>query len=472
MTKGAKTFMPACRVKIAGRDITGFLSDGGHVSTTKDLYAPKGRWEVVIADKPLKEGGLVIDSLYGLIAPMDTAEIRLCRNAHEYPGGTPPVVMRGFVRSVTREEQLDAGGRPNRVVRISGDDYGCIPELVQISIMHGAALQQTILPVLRLDQLGIQNSIIPAGEFIQTLLIPVNKQIGDMSAHTGDPGITSISYRGSVSVGEVYTRRLEQAEGTIWKLMFDFADTPWNELYIEDTDAGPELVYRPTPWKDLDGGWIPNMGQSVNAETVRFEGGGITDSQQEIELVRSTVYQRNDAHVYNVYWAKAWALPMDPMPVFSNALATQVDGVHILDYEHAAKSIYGVRVLTLDTTQAPSGTPWPDGGVDQRPVVKQNFDDWLRQKREWMVAANKDNVLRDEGTLVVRGSEKFKIGRYYLLDRGTFLTDHYLTRVSHTYVPYREYVTHLNFIRANNYILRQGSAPSAFLREGRKGVHE
>lgn len=481
---GARVFYPACRVLIADIDVTPFLGDGGYVSTTKDLYAPKGRWEVVVPDKPLRDAsGSVLDSLYGKIAPMDRAEIRLARNAHEYPWGQPPVVMRGFVRSIMREESISDDGRPQRVVRISGDDYGAIGEIIKVSLIHLAGLGQSLLPVIRLDEMGIEGVIVSAHELGQVLLNAMNDQLQDMTVETGDiEQIKEISYDGQVKTGFVHASKLTTTYGTTWKVFFDQADTPWNELFIEDRDptlgddrSGPTLVYRPTPWKTLDGAFIANTGQTIDSAKVRSITEQADGGQPEFSLVRAANYQRSDDQVNNIYWVIAAGLEFNENKALSHALEKRDETVQFVDYEACDVDIYGPRVMTLTTVQFPSAEAMRDIHTSSPGELAANtasLSDWAKLRRRWLSDANLDNVNRDDGTLVVRGNEKLRIGSYYQITRGQFACDHYLTQVSHTFVPGREFFTHVSFIRSNNYYLRSKSQNSPFLLEGRAGVME
>lgn len=485
----ARVFYPACHVRIGRYDITPFLGDGGLVSTTKDLYAPKGRWEVVVPDKPLREGegrGSIVDSLYGLIAPMDRAEIRMARNAYEYPWTQPPVVMRGFVRSVTREESIGEDGRPQRTVRITGDDYGAIGEIVRISLITMAGLGQSLLPVIRRLEMGAEGQLLKACEYIDTLRELMNEQLQNMTVETGDiEQIKEISHDCTVTVGMVHANRLTETQGTVWKMMMDEADTPWNELFIEDRDpaldngqTGPWLVYRPTPWKTLDGAFIDNTGQTIDAAKIRHIADQADAGQPDFSLVRSATYQRSDDQVNNIYWVVARAIAFDWSRALAAALTSQDESVQFIDHRNADSDIYGPRVLSLETTHAPEGA-WrqilvASGQADQN---RETLDEWAKQRRKWLSDANIDNVLRDDGTLVVRGNEKLRIGSYYTITRGQFACEHYLTQVSHTFVPGREFFTHVGFIRSNNYYLRNrertaGGKRSPFLLEGRAGVLE
>jgi len=483
----ARVFYPTCHVKIGEHDITPFLGDGGYVTTAKDLYSPKGRWEVMIPDKPMRDDGSgdIIDSLYGLIAPMAPVEIRMARNTHEYWWSQAPVVMRGFVRSVTRDESIGDDGRPQRSVRIAGDDYGAIGEITRISLISQAGLDQSLLPIIRRLEMGAEGQLLPACQYIDVLRGMMNSQLQGMKAETGNTDlIHEIDYDCSVGVGMVHANRLTETQGTAWKMMMDGADTPWNELFIEDRDfalddgkIGPCLVYRPTPWKTLDGKFIENTGQTIDANKILHIADQADAGLPEFSLVRSASYQRSDSQVNNIYWVVARAIAFDWSRALAEALTREDASIQFTDHPNADIDIYGPRVMTLESAQAPEGA-WrqilvESGNADQN---RATLDEWAKQRLKWVTDANIDNVLRDDGMIVVRGNEKLRIGSYYTITRGQFACEHYITHVSHTFVPGREFFTHIRFIRSNNYYLRNRKRTeeslSPFLLEGRMGVQE
>ncbi|MCK7579789.1 MAG: hypothetical protein MZV65_31610 [Chromatiales bacterium] len=184
--------------------------------------------------------------------------------------------------------------------------------------------------------MGITNSVLAANEAIETLLRIANGQLADMQQATGDvKAIRAIAFDGQVKVGRVHFMRLVESQGTLWGILFEHADTPWNELFIEDRDTalgddqdGPVLVYRPTPWKDLDGRFIDNTGQAIDAATVRHIAEQADAGQSEWSLVRSAVYQRADQQVANIYWVTSQPLYYTDSQARASALANQgLDGL-------------------------------------------------------------------------------------------------------------------------------------------------
>jgi hypothetical protein len=482
MMGGVRLFTPACRVTLTTPqgpiELAPLLGDNGQVTTAKSLSAPKGTWEVSLPDQPARlSATATADSLYGLVAPMDVIEIRMARHAHAYPGGQPPVVMRGFVRTVTRTEHMGEDGTPARMVTIAGDDYGCIGEIAQLSLLVGTGYGQSVLPLLYPEQFGMSRyTYVSAADYIK---IFVNHLMNDLlrKMKAKLPAVQELKYDPSVTVGQVYIARLTETEGTAWKMMFDEADTPWNELYVEDRADGPYVVYRPTPWKDRNGQFIENTGQTINASKIAkvAPDDDAAGAVPEFRMVRSATYQRTDAQVHNIYWVKTRATFVSEQAKLGHALGTQMPDVHRLHDPNCDADRYGPRVLTLETTQVPTGTQVPStvasGGAQQE---IRNLEDWAAKRRQWLIATDTDNVIRDEGSLVVRGNEKLTIGSYYQIKRGQFVCDHYITEVSHTYQPGHEFTTHVQFIRSTNYdqrtkLAKTGQSP--YWAEGRQGVY-
>lgn len=510
---GAKTCYPGAQVTIFRTeqqaqadnlpqelDITPYIGEGGSIRTAKDLYNPKGRWEVVIPDKPwgknaVSGGGqssFIVDSIYGLIAPMNVVEIRLARDAYKYTNRLP-VIMRGFVRDVAREETMSPDGQPTRFVRLSGDDYGCIGEIVKLHQWYGS-IGQYLNPILRLNELAIKNAVLPASQYIETLLEELwNRQLFNMMAETGNGHVEQVQYDGQVEVGAVYTAQIATNNGTAWKLMMDQADTPWNELYIEDRDIelddgdhGPFLVYRPTPYAEISQNLDPNLdnnqfientGQKIDPQKVRivWADDGEKVGAGEFVMMRSASYRRHDREVYNIFWVTGQALKYAADKQMAVAIANEVVDVHSLHHENSQVEIYGARPLEVNSSQVPDTSTPPHHVADEPEAARVSISEWTKKRRQWLMAANRDNVKFDEGELVVHGNEQLRIGSYYLVLRGSFKVQHYITQVSHHFVPYREFTTTLGFIRANNHWLREqwrSMGQSPYFMEGRQGVLE
>jgi len=120
-------------------DLTKYLSENGGVHTSKSIREPAGAWSVTICDKAHPD---FFETIYALIEPMDLIEIRMAHDPYEYRDVEKqtigiPVVMRGFVSMITRNEIM-SGDKPIRTVTISGQDFGKILQIIQIFYLNNS----------------------------------------------------------------------------------------------------------------------------------------------------------------------------------------------------------------------------------------------------------------------------------------------------------------------------------------------
>src|SRR5690606_5047312 len=147
-----------------------YLGDQGSVRVVKSVREPAGGFTVTFPDQHDQEGG---DTVYGLVEPMDLIEIRMAADAFKHPRPsrdsvaprTYPIMMRGFVSSVSRVQSMGGDGKPQRAVTISGQDYGKIWQIVQVFLMphippdDGGASLLTSFPFFALY--GLEFSAMP-----------------------------------------------------------------------------------------------------------------------------------------------------------------------------------------------------------------------------------------------------------------------------------------------------------------------
>ena len=78
-------------------DLTTFLNLGSSVRTTKSVREPAGGFSITFADKAQESWGYgELETVYGLIEPMDVIEIRMWGGMGPRPL-LLPIVMRGVV---------------------------------------------------------------------------------------------------------------------------------------------------------------------------------------------------------------------------------------------------------------------------------------------------------------------------------------------------------------------------------------
>ena len=108
------------RFKGANRviELSPWLSESSGVRLSKSTREPAGGFSITLADRIHPDD---LDSLYGLLEPMDLVEIRMAHEPHKVSNpGELPIVMRGFISDVTRSEGIGNNGAPQRHVVISG----------------------------------------------------------------------------------------------------------------------------------------------------------------------------------------------------------------------------------------------------------------------------------------------------------------------------------------------------------------
>jgi hypothetical protein len=443
-------------------DLTPYLGDRGEVRVHKGIREPAGGFVITFGDRIRDD---LADTLYGLVEPMDHVAIRMARDPA--PEGELPLVMRGWVSEVARPETMGADGRPMRVVVVSGQDYGKILQIIHLSFRVWMATGHDVLGTFRLQEAtGMEVALLPASSFMQQAVERiVNPQLDRLwlsSLHGGELGTMRMGTDASVLRGRITPDSIAMYEGDLWGLLASVADLPWNELFVEDRADGVYLVYRPLPYQDMAGQWIGDA-QDPNVDDPE----GMTVSAED---VKSLQLARTDHHVANFYWvelARGALYSHDLQRLEAMARGTVLD----TGYPNDDPALYGVRELavrSLQTHDANTGHP-PDG---QGRVYADNDLDWQRSRIELLKLLNRDNVLWEEGSIVVKGSPRLKPGRYLTLRRGGLTARYYVTAVDHQLAPFRGYTTTCRVERGTGFLTRVREQRSPYWLEGRPGVYE
>lgn len=478
-------------------DLTPYLGDSGAVMAHRSMRSPVGGFEITFPDKPFKDGTSIVDSLYGLLEPMDRVTLRMARNQSAYPGVDPPIIMRGFVRSVARQEAMDGGGRPHRTIVVRGDDYGCLLELVTINFWGGAALgagtggsnagDTTMLSML-LTRLELDGAPVTLKKYVEQLVEKMinqdmldKMQLHQMDGARTDPRIERIKPEITVTQGNVEVHHAMAGDGTILNKIKQFVDSPWNEFFLEDRwspdgdpnegpvrikDDGPVLVIRPTPYKDKNGSWVVLEGEQSPAQADP----PIVEIQDTFARVIQVNYQRSDMDVGNIYIALSQSIPGTYNQKRVEAWQTQANS--LVDDPRVHKYLYGARPLEVNSYLLPNEVS--RALHIQAQEIQRNEPSmlaWYNSHWHWLRDAYVDNPLFEHGSMTVQGNEQLKIGTYYTLTRGQFTSTHYITDVIHQFLPFQKYTTTVQFIRSDNYIKRLKSEKPAVLMEGHKGVY-
>lgn len=435
-------------------DLTPFLSEQGGIHTSKSVADPAGAFSLTLVDKPLvKDGGL--ESLYGLVEPQDMVEIRIAREPHLYKGKKLPIVMRGFVSNVSRVEVMTQDGRPSRQVVITGLDFGKIWQIIQLKYWTDYAVGERFIsgfPLFEKYGVGFETGML-AAEFLQQVIDKIiNPFMADfMPSVSGMP--QQMTTEISTPPASVSVSGAQHQDGTICNLLHTFLDVgAFNELYIEDREDSIVVVYRPNPFKDV-----------ALASTVE-PGGTYIQNQAFLpvhvpvtsaDMTQISLY-RSDQNAANWFWVTSPSFEIlhgGTLKLF--ALQGDLKKVSIADYPNSAVKLYGLRVMEEATQQGLDSVL--TSGSQKEAKNKREADGyatWLNSRLDILREQNKDNVVFEQGTIVMKGNTDVQAGCYLQVKRGSLNFECYVTSVVQQYVPLGAFTTTVNVERCTSFIER------------------
>jgi hypothetical protein len=441
-------------------DLTPYIGEHNGVRVSKSVREPAGSFSVTLTDELFYAGKTSYgDSLYGLIEPMDSIEIRMTGNAYKQSanGSTanPPMMMRGFVSRVRKVETMGANGQPQRNIVVSGQDYGKILQILQVFYMPGAptdANYMTSFPFF--STFGLGSNIQSASTFFQQVFDKVvNPYIANMrkypSGAQSQSPLLPISTDIIVDAGQVSPFGTGGWRGgTIYNLLTSNGDIgPWNEFFVEDREDGPYAVYRPNPFYDINGtpifafpyGKFPAQTVIARADVV------------------SISPERSDENVANYFWVDAPRFNLNYTETV-RALAFQSSSTrqspYVTDYANVDPTLYGARKMWEQTSQGGMLETDNGNGTPAGPTREANQADaisWMTQRRLDLYAQSKDNVIFETGTMRLKGNENIRAGTYVAYDSGDIRSRYYAVSVEHDYEPFGSYFTSVQFERGSNF---------------------
>jgi hypothetical protein len=433
-------------------DLTPFLGESGQLTCSKSVREAAGGFTLVLADSPYVERD-AFESLYGLIEPMDFVEIRMRHNppnsSSSSASPTPPVYMRGFVTWIERDEAMGQDGKPQRSVTVKGIDYGVLWQILQISFTTGYVIGESYLSSFKLFERfgpGYKTSQ-TAAEFVEQVMSAIVTPFLQSLMPANTPNPATIKTDITVSHGVVDVGGVQNQQGTIYNLLSYFGDVGvWNELYLEDREDGVYCVYRPNPFKDLNGNVIQSDAVELTPITVKGED------------VLSLSVSRTHENVANYYWVRAPKFEMvDDIYRQQFALQKADDpSVILYRYPNSAAQFYGVRRMETETQQGGDDVTSMNSGQDEATQDSRNtsMSNWVTDRRKILVAQNRDNVLFESGTARIRADERIKPGSYVRIVRGAFSAVYYVPMVDLNYVPYQGLFQTLHLERGTGFIER------------------
>lgn len=464
-------------------DLTPFLGDGSSVRTSKSVREPAGAFSITVTDKPQSSltgsiasgGASAVESLAGLVEPMDVVEIRMWSGLGPKPDKLP-IIMRGFVSEIHRSQAMGEGGQPSRQVVITGQDYGKIWQTFQVIYLAAYAEGKALLTTFGLFEMFKMEakSVMTSAEFVREMIEKiVNPHIkGFMPENSTMPKEIQTGDSVSVKYGKV-NNSYQQMQGSIYEIMRFHGDVGvWNELYTEDREDGVHCVYRAVPALKLDppgGDAKSRLIQDDAPEPVYVE---IEDAD-----VQSISSARSDSNVANFYWVTNSRFDLvDEMFRKLSAIPADDGRVSTKEYPNTDVKYYGTRPMYAETQQGDTaieymGSGLDDAGQEQRRV---KMEEWIDRRRRLMLEMNQDNVVFERGNARVKGGpirpdgEAMKAGDYVRFKMGRMPWDAYVVQVDHEFMPFHGYFTTLTYERGEGFAVRMtqgGGMESPWLAE-------
>lgn len=459
-------------------DVTQYVGERGSVRVSKSVREPSGTFSIDFVDKIVQ---LDDDSIYGLFEPMDIVEIRMAANSWDRishsntaspaattsqasvptPTSQLPIMMRGFISKVTRSQTMGADGKPSRKVTITGKDYGKIWEIFHIYFNPFQPDNGNYITQFKLfTRYGVAFQTENAGAFITDIFKRIiNPYIANMkakgaSATAGASPLLPITPDIQVQGGSVAPFGVNDWQGgSVYQLLQQFSDAGlWNELYVEDRESGPFVVYRPNPF--LVAGGDP----SNSADFIQKNSNAPTINSIDASQIISFEVARTDADVANYFWVEAPTYDMN-YALLGKALAASGGPENtfiITDYGNVDPAIYGFKRMSETTNQGSPLVTTAGNGTPKSENIQDggNALDWIGQRRGILYQQNRDNVVFEKGYAQILGNEKVKAGTYLMVQHGNMISPYYVVSVTHTFVPFSSYNTTAVLERGGGFIDR------------------
>ncbi len=487
----------AVSTRYAGKDpyirLTDFLGDGSVVRTSKNIREPAGAFQITFMDMAQLDwqssysppGFQSLETVYGLVEPMDVVEIRMWSGLGAIPPEVNwPIIMRGFVSDVQRVQAMGQDGRPQRQVMISGQDYGKIWQTFQVLHLPAYLEGKGILTDFALSELfGVAAvAAIPAADFVRTMVEKIiNPHLAEFLPATLPDDFQKIDTGSDISVKQgVVNQTFQSMQGSVWDIMKLHGDVGvWNELYIEDREDGVHCVYRAVPAlhltqpKTVD----PEIGSGNKRKIQPDAPDPLYVEIEDGDIVNLSV-GRTDGSISNFYWVNNSRFDMvDEMQRKLSAISADNPSVSTRDYPNTAVKYYGIRPMYSETQHGADSITNMQSGLPEQPQEARSTaqESWIERRRRHMLEMNRDNVVFERGTARVRGGimrpdgkECMKAGDYATFLTGNMSFDAYVTQIDHEFIAYQGYTSTLVFERGEGFVNRismEGNSNSPWLVE-------
>lgn len=441
--------------EISDLDLTRWLGENGSVVVHRDINSPT-HVSITLADRM---DSATEDTLYSLIEPMDAITVRMARQPHKH--NRIPVIARALVDSVRRTEVMGQDNKPVRAVVIEATDIiGKALQRVEIFHLKEYMLGKALLHEFPLFELLGKVDYKTAGDFVRQVVGVANAWLADLSMKSGlDVPLRIQVDADLVTKGRVGPFAIQAYQGNLWNFLMNWCDLGWNELLLEDRPDGPWLVYRPKPYRGVDG-----KQTSLDPSMANFRPAEIEVDASQVVSMDLTRSDANVANFYNVQCPPAEAIFMELL----NPHYLQNGGIFKGDdHPNSAYSIYGLRKITETSGQfSDEYLVHPDKlkGADQDAQAKF-LGDWIAWRRDELVLQQQDQVVFEEGSMLVQGWETIAPGMNLILNRGALRASYYLHAVTHEFRPFTGYTCHVQVKRGTGFVVRMRMTGSPYLAE-------
>lgn len=442
-------------------DLSRWIMDGSSIRTSKSVRDPAGGFSITLGDRL---HGKDMDSIYGLVEPMDCIEIRMARNplVKQQNGGELPIVMRGFISDIRRSESVSGNGKPQRQVIITGQDYGKIWQIFQIFYEKNFPVAASLITEWKFytkygtafKNMSCRDFMRECiGKILNTFLVEMQGK-SESGAGSSSPLhlIETLDADITAAPGMVSPKGINQFQGgTLYQMMHSWGDVgPWNELFIEDREDGIYMVYRPNPFYGVDGKFLPTH-KFCNPEAV--------EPARHVVLadeIQSLTVSRADTNVANYFWVDAPRSQLNHGPTMKMYAVQGAPETFMVDHRNSDRGIYGLRKMFEQSEQGdPADQHYGNGLPEKDLTLQYNLtSDWINKRRIELVEQNKDNIVFESGTMRINGREEIRAGTYIEVVRGSINYSMYAVQVEHEFVPYHGFFTTIHFERGTGFIVR------------------
>lgn len=451
-------------------DLTKYIGDGSGVRTSKSVREPAGGFTITLLDMA---GESWSDTVYALVEPMDMIEIRFCHDAATMKNdtgktGRPPIIMRGFVSDIRRDEAMGQDGRPSRKVVISGQDSGKLLQIYLIYYLNNMALGEAYLSQFNFLQkfgteFGKQQEV---GTFFSDIVTKVlNPFMLDVVGAAQDDALRHGFVVDSRINGAISPFILSSFQDvSLYQMLKSLCDVgAFNEMYVEDRQTEVALVLRPVPFSDT-------KGVAIQPDPL------VKSAKVKESDIQSLTVSRTDSHVGNWFWVQnnRWMMVND----IQNQLFAQSTNAQSVDkrtYPNCAASKYGFRNMHEAVSLGPPTQLVSDTANGDASSVKGDnvtMQAWLDNRRTILGDMNKDNAVFEFGTMRIRGDEGVMAGMILTVDRADGRVDqYYAVGVDHDFVPFQGFFTTIQFERGTGFISRAKKEDAPYSSEwNRSGI--